>query len=172
MDSEVKIIKGGIAVDDRGMLSFINEFDFEGVKRFYMVENFEKNFIRAWHGHKNEGKYVTVVSGTAKIGYVDLREIEDWNMITDIITCEEPPDHVSDDVVSKIMDTEAKYITCSARTPSIIWIPPGFVNGAMNLEPDTRIVYFSTKGLGESEGDDYRYPWLCWGEEGWEPEYR
>ena len=54
----VELINGGIAVDDRGQLSFVNDFDFKDVKRFYMVENHEKGFIRAWHGHKKDVKYV------------------------------------------------------------------------------------------------------------------
>jgi hypothetical protein len=32
MDNEVKIIKGNIFVDDRGTLSFVNDFHFENVK--------------------------------------------------------------------------------------------------------------------------------------------
>ena len=57
-----KIIKkqGGLFSDDRGHLRFVNDFNFEGVKRFYQVENHSKNFIRAWHGHEKEGKYVYV----------------------------------------------------------------------------------------------------------------
>ena len=66
-------MKGDISVDDRGRVSYINDFDFKDVKRFYMVENHEKGFIRAWHGHKNEGKYVYVVSGTALVGVVNLK---------------------------------------------------------------------------------------------------
>ena len=68
----VELINGGVAVDDRGQLSFVNDFDFTDVKRFYMVENHEQGFIRAWHGHKKEGKYVYVPSGAILIGTVNL----------------------------------------------------------------------------------------------------
>ena len=37
---------------------FVNDFNFENVKRFYQVENHRQGFIRAWHGHKKEGKYI------------------------------------------------------------------------------------------------------------------
>ena len=53
MDS-TKIINGGIAVDDRGSVRFVNEFDFKNVKEFYHVSNHRRGFIRAWHGHKKE----------------------------------------------------------------------------------------------------------------------
>ena len=29
----VKVLEGGVAVDDRGQLSFVNDFDFKNVKR-------------------------------------------------------------------------------------------------------------------------------------------
>ena len=52
------LIEGGLAVDDRGIVSFVNDFDFAGVKRFYMVSNHKAGFVRAWHAHKHEAKYV------------------------------------------------------------------------------------------------------------------
>ena len=70
-----KLIQGGIAIDDRGSLSFVNDFDFGGIKRFYMVENHQQGFVRAWHAHKKEMKCVMVVAGSALIGAV---KIDDW----------------------------------------------------------------------------------------------
>ena len=67
-----KLMLGGIAVDDRGSVRFVNDFNFENVKRFYQVENHRQGFIRAWHGHKKEGKYVYVATGTALIGVVNM----------------------------------------------------------------------------------------------------
>ena len=51
MNKETKIYQGGISVDDRGSVRFVNEFQFQNVKRFYQVENHKSGFIRAWHGH-------------------------------------------------------------------------------------------------------------------------
>lgn len=70
---EIKLINGGLSVDDRGSVTFVNDFNFSDVKRFYIVENHRVGFIRAWHGHEKEGKYVFVVKGTALIGAVDMR---------------------------------------------------------------------------------------------------
>ena len=47
------IINGDNFVDERGVLSFVNDFDFDKIKRFYQISNHKKNYIRAWHGHKN-----------------------------------------------------------------------------------------------------------------------
>ena len=66
---------GGLAVDDRGAVGFVNGFDFAGVKRFYTVRNHRGGFVRAWHAHRREAKYVTAVSGAALVGAVC---IDDW----------------------------------------------------------------------------------------------
>ena len=50
--SEPILIKGGLSVDDRGSVSFVNDFNFSDVKRFYMIQNHVQGFVRAWHGHK------------------------------------------------------------------------------------------------------------------------
>ena len=71
-----KLINGGISVDDRGSVRFVNDFNFEGVKRFYQVENHDNNFIRAWHGHEREGKYVYVTSGSILVGVVNIETEE------------------------------------------------------------------------------------------------
>lgn len=133
------MIKGGIAVDDRGSVSFVNDFNFANVKRFYMVENHDNGFVRAWHAHKNEGKYVMVVKGSAKIGAVC---IDDW----------ETPSP----------DLPVDQFVLSEKSPSVLYIPAGYANGFRNLTEDTKIVFFSTSTLAESADDDYRYPARLW----------
>ena len=127
-----KIISGGLAVDDRGSVRFINEFDFKGVKRFYHVENHKRGFIRAWHGHVKEGKYVYVVDGSALIGVVNMKTNE-----------------------------VSKYVL-SNKSPKILWIPPGYFNGFKSLEENTKIMFFSTSSLEESLGDDIRKDFDEW----------
>jgi len=138
-----RLIEGGLAVDDRGAVSFVNDFDFAGVKRFYTVTNHRAGFVRAWHAHRHEAKYVTVLQGAAIIGVV---EIDDW----------ENPSREK-----KVH----RYILSSSK-PSVIYIPPGYANGFMSLTKDTLLVFFSTATLEESRGDDVRYDaryWDIWG---------
>ena len=133
-----KVLNGGIAVDDRGSVRFVNDFNFDGVKRFYQVENHRRGFIRAWHGHKKEGKYVYVTSGSVLLGVVNMETEE----------------------VSKFVLTD--------KSPKILWIPPGYYNGFKSLEENTKIIFFSTSTLEESLGDDIREEhnkWNIWEEE-------
>lgn len=126
------LYKGDMAVDDRGKVSFVNDFDFKDVKRFYVVENHSKGFVRAWHGHKKEGKYAFVVNGAIKLGWVDMEtEVE----------------------ASRVLSTDK---------PEIQYIPPGFYNGFKTLTDDAKIIFFSTVTLDEAKDDDYRKPADYW----------
>lgn len=68
------LIKGGIYVDDRGLLKFVNDFSLEDIKRFYVIYS-NNGIIRAWQGHKKEIKYFYPIKGEFKIYTV---KIDDW----------------------------------------------------------------------------------------------
>jgi len=139
------LIEGGLVVDERGQLTFVNDFDFKGVKRFYMVENFSTDTIRAFHGHRKESKYAFVTAGSALLVAVEI-----------------------DDFAKPSKDSKVHRFILSAKKPSILYIPPGYANGFKVLEKDTKIIFFSTLSLEESKKDDYRFPYDYWGKEIWE----
>jgi len=134
-----RMIEGGLAVDDRGQVTFVNSFDFEGVKRFYMVANHAAGFVRAWHAHRHESKYVFVPQGSALVGAV---RIDNW---------ENP---------SK--DLEVHRYVLSARKPSVLFIPAGHANGFMTLSADAQLIFFSTSTVEASQADDVRYDARRW----------
>jgi dTDP-4-dehydrorhamnose 3,5-epimerase-like enzyme len=137
--TEPKLLNGDLAVDDRGQVAFVNDFDFAGVKRFYTVTNHRQNFVRAWHAHRREAKYVTVLRGAALVGAVP---IDDW-------------DHPSKNA------PVARHVL-SVNKPSVLFIPAGYANGFMSLTDDALLVFFSTSTLEESLGDDVRYDARYW----------
>ncbi len=145
--SKPQVIPGGIAIDDRGQVSFVNDFDFVGVKRFYMVSNHARGFVRAWHAHKKEAKFVFVVSGAAIVGLVPA---DDWDRPNP--------------------EAEVKRFVLSAKKPTVLYIPAGYANGFKSLTEDTRIIFFSTSTLEESGGDDFRFDARYW--DIWEVEER
>ena len=51
-----KIIKGGKFSDHRGSISYVNDFSFADIERFYIISNSIENPIRAWQGHKLDAK--------------------------------------------------------------------------------------------------------------------
>lgn len=136
---EVGLIEGGLAMDDRGSVSFVNGFDFAGVKRFYLVRNHSSGFVRAWHAHRREAKYVFVARGSALVCAV---KIDDWE--------------------SPSKDLPVKRFVLSAEKPAVLFIPKGYGNGFMSLTGDAVLVFFSTSTVEESRNDDIRYDARHW----------
>ena len=136
---EPKIIKGGLACDDRGELRFVNEFDFNGVKRFYSVRNHHRGFVRAWHGHKHEQKFVYCTVGAALVCAV---KIDNW------------------DNPSK--NAKVFRYTLSEKQPAILIVPPGHVNGFMSLTDDCLMTFFSDANIEQSAQDDIRFDARYW----------
>lgn len=133
------LFEGGLGVDDRGSVAFINGFDFEGVRRCYLVANHAAGFVRAWHGHRREAKYVTCVQGAAVVAAV---EIDNWDAPSPALT---PVRHV-----------------LSASRPSVLFIPAGYANGFMSLTGDAKVMFFSTSTVEESRADDVRFDARLW----------
>lgn len=144
-----QLITGGIAVDDRGSLRFVNEFAFAGVKRFYQVSNFSTDTVRAWHGHKKEQKWVYVAKGSAIVAAVEF-----------------------DDDVKPSPDKVVHRFVLSDKNPGILAIPAGYANGFRPLEPETTIIFFSSSRLEDAKGDDFRFPHDYWGREVWDVIHR
>lgn len=142
---EPTIIEGGLAKDERGQLTFANSFGMRDIKRFYMVENSDLDVIRAWHGHKEEEKYVFVASGSALVAAVFL-----------------------DDLKTPNKNNKVHQQILKSSEPKIFYIPGGYANGFKALEPGTKVIFFSTSTLEESKNDDFRFPVDYFGMEVWE----
>lgn len=141
----VKKIKGVTFQDKRGSVSFANDFNFKGVKRFYLVENSSIDIIRAFHGHMKEEKYVYVTSGSILLCTVFL-----------------------DDKKNPSRDNKIERFILRADKPEIVHIPIAYANGFKSLEPHSKVIFFSTSTLEESLEDDYRFPADYWGKKVWE----
>lgn len=144
---EPELLRGGLSVDDRGEVGFVNEFDFADVRRFYTVANHQAGFVRAWHGHRREAKYVFAARGAA------------------LVCCVEP-----DDWDSPSRDLPIFRFVLSERSPAVVRVPAGFVNGFMTLTEGSKLIFFSSSTLQESLGDDIRFPARYW--DPWQVEER
>ena len=141
------VIEGGLAVDARGQVSFVNDFRFKDVVRFYMVENSPEQPVRAFHGHMKEAKYVFVPSGSALVAAVKL-----------------------DDSKTPSKGAIPERFVLSAKKPAVLYIPGGYANGFRALEANTRAIFFATASVEESKADDYRFPHDYWGSDVWNVE--
>ena len=129
-----KIIQGGNFSDHRGTISFVNDFSFKDIERFYIISNSDENPIRAWQGHKLDTKNFYCLNGSFKIHFV---KIDNW---------EKP----SKDLVIEtifVSDSESK----------IVHIPAGYANAIESLESNAKLMSFSTLPLSNVSDDDVRY---------------
>lgn len=137
----IELIKGDLSCDDRGTVSFVNGFDFDKIKRFYVIQNFSTKTVRAFHGHKQEEKYIYVAAGAALV--------------------------VAAKIDMGLLHSPEKFVLTAAQ-PRVLHVPAMHGNGFRALEPETCIFFFSTATLEESKSDDFRFNWATFGEDFWE----
>jgi dTDP-4-dehydrorhamnose 3,5-epimerase len=137
------LIKGGEHLDERGKLSFVNDFSLEKIMRFYTITHSDTNVIRAWQGHKKQPRYFYVASGSFWIACV---KIDDWL---------NPSKNLKVNLFQLNGDNQA----------SVLYIPPGFANGIKAIKEESKLISFCEDLLNENSGDNYRYNknmWLDW----------
>jgi dTDP-4-dehydrorhamnose 3,5-epimerase len=135
----VQLITGNTYTDPRGTIRFVNDFSFEGVKRFYIITHPDTSVIRAWQGHQEETKYFYVVKGSFLINWI---KIDNW------------------DKPSQNLKINKQII--SDQRSEILKVEAGHANGFKALEPDSTIIIYSDFTLKQSKADDYRFPADYW----------
>jgi dTDP-4-dehydrorhamnose 3,5-epimerase-like enzyme len=120
------IIKGQNHLDKRGLMSFVNDFDMNAVRRFYSIQPVVGK-VRAWQGHKEESKWFYAVQGSFR---VKLKSIKTQKLIGD-------------------------YVLDSFK-PEILSIPRGAYNGFEAIQEGSILLIFSDFTLQESKMDDHR----------------
>ena len=128
-----KIIKGANHVDSRGTLIYNNDFDAASVKRIYVIENKNADFIRAWQGHKIEQRWFSVVKGSFKI---ELIAIDNW------------------DSPSRKLD-RFEFVLDSGKL-DVLHVPSGYASSIQSLEEGSKLLVMADYLLGELK-DEYRY---------------
>lgn len=136
---EPKIIKGGKFSDHRGSISYVNDFSFADIERFYIISNSIENPIRAWQGHKLDAKNFYCLNGCFKIHFI---KIDNWE--------------------SPSKDLLIETVLVSESDSKIVHIPAGYANAIESLEADSKLMSFSTLPLTSVNEDDVRYPLDYW----------
>ena len=129
-----KVIRGNHYTDDRGALTFNNDFNTLGIKRVYTIENKTLDFVRGWQGHQIEQRWFSAIVGSFKI---KLIKIDHW----------EKPSR----------DLSIWEFTLSAENLDVLHIPGGFATSIQALEEKSKLLLFADYQLGEIQ-DEFRYP--------------
>jgi dTDP-4-dehydrorhamnose 3,5-epimerase len=136
---DVKRIEGGLHVDHRGVVSFVNDFDFQGVDRFYTVRAHKVDDPRGWVGHRTEDKWFTPLEGTMLIAVVAP---DDWKYPTSNIPVQ-------------------RFILSSLK-PVVLHVPAGHATASVMLTTDALLGVFSSGKIADAGKDDWRFDLGAW----------
>lgn len=123
-------------VDDRGyLIEIIRAVDehFTKFGQVYIVGNFAKGVIRAFHKHKILWDWFFISHGAAKFVLKDDR-----------------PDSPT--------YGEMNTFVISSRNPSLLVVPPGVYHGWMSLEDDTQLISIASEVYNRENPDEVRIP--------------
>ncbi len=138
-ESKLQLIEGGLHVDVRGSVAFVNDFNFKGVDRSYVICCHRPHERRGWVGHQREQKWFWAIQGIALIAAV---EPDNWDLPTNNLPVER--------------------FVLSATKPQVLYVPAGYATGSVNLSADTILMVFSSGKIEDAKMDDYRFSVDTW----------
>jgi dTDP-4-dehydrorhamnose 3,5-epimerase-like enzyme len=127
------LISGNYHSDQRGRLLYNNDFDASVVKRIYIIENSDVEYVRGWQGHQIEQRWFSVVSGKFKI---QLIGIDNW---------ENPSTNL-----------EINSFIIEDKELNILHVPKGYISSIQALETESKLLVMTDYLLGEVK-DEFRY---------------
>lgn len=71
----MKVVKGNLHRDERGIVRFVNGFNMSQVVRLYCIQP-NLGVIRAWQGHKKETKWFYVAKGSFLVKTIKMNTLE------------------------------------------------------------------------------------------------
>lgn len=131
----MNIIKGGISLDTRGQIRYVNEFDMSSIKRFYIIENSDTELIRGWRAHRIEDRWFYVISGSFEINIV---QIDNWNQPS--------------------VDLPILKYSISAEELQLIHLPAGYGTAIRALDKNSELLVFANYDLKHASSDNYTWP--------------
>lgn len=137
--SKITVIQGEIFRDERGQISSLNEFDFEGVRRTYIIHHPDADVVRGWHAHQHERKWFYCIKGEFSVALV---KIDDWK--------------------SPSSDLEAEVFHLTENDSKIVCVPAGYANSLKAKTANSVMQVFSDKRLEDALGDSWRYDKEMW----------
>ncbi len=136
---EPRLILGGRHVDGRGSVSFVNDFNFKGVERFYSIRCSRADEPRGWVGHQRDRKWFTVLQGQFLVAIVR-------------------PDNWATPSGTEVVQ---RYVLDADR-PGVLFVPARYATAQMSLTADAILTVFSSGTIAQAKEDDFRFPLSQW----------
>ncbi|MBW3523412.1 WxcM-like domain-containing protein [Chryseobacterium sp. NKUCC03_KSP] len=126
-------ITGSRYQDERGIITYNNDFDASQIKRIYTIENHSTDFIRGWQGHKIEQRWFASMKGRFEISVI-----------------------VIDDFTNPSKDLIIQKYLLTDDVLTYLHIPSGCITAIQAKEEGGKLLVLADYELGEIN-DEYRY---------------
>lgn len=126
-------LKGNRHEDERGIITYNNDFDASQIKRIYTIENHSVYFSRGWQGHKIEQRWFATMKGRFEISVIKVDDFENPSKKLTVNTYE-----LSDELLT------------------YLHIPAGYITAIQALEEESKLLVLADYALGEIQ-DEYRF---------------
>lgn len=127
------ILQGKNHEDERGIITFNNEFDATQVKRIYTIENHSTDFVRGWQGHKIEQRWFACIRGKFEICIIKI-----------------------DNFDNPSKDLEVQKYILDDKTLDYLHVPAGCITAIKALDTGSKLLVLADYDLGEIQ-DEYRF---------------
>lgn len=127
------LLEGKKHQDERGIITYNNDFDTSIIKRIYTIENLSTDFIRGWQGHKIEQRWFACMKGSFEIAVIQIDDFENPS---------------KDLMINKYQLNDEKL--------TYLHVPAGCITAIQSKEENSKLLVLSNYGLGEIS-DEFRY---------------
>ncbi|WP_435524942.1 WxcM-like domain-containing protein [Chryseobacterium indoltheticum] len=127
------LITGSRHQDERGIITYNNDFDASQIKRIYTIENRSIEFIRGWQGHKVEQRWFACMKGIFEISVI-----------------------VVDDFTNPSKDLIIQKYLLTDDVLTYLHIPSGCITAIQAKVEGSKLLVLADYGLGEIN-DEYRF---------------
>lgn len=127
------LLEGKKHQDERGIITYNNDFDASQIKRIYTIENLSNNFIRGWQGHKVEQRWFACMQGSCEISVI-----------------------VVDDFKNPSKDLTIQKYLLKNDVLTYLHIPSGCITAIQAKEEESKLLVLADFNLGEIN-DEYRF---------------
>lgn len=142
INSSPSLIPGSAIYDERGSITFCNDFDMAQVRRMYLIAPASTKVIRAWQGHRKEEKWFYCLSGAFEIKLIEV-----------------------DNFDNPTSTSPVQSFLLNQNQPQVLHIPGGFASGIKAVSEDSKLMVYSNFTVDESMQDNFRYTidtWNVW----------
>ncbi|WP_312089662.1 WxcM-like domain-containing protein [Chryseobacterium sp.] len=127
------LLQGKAHQDDRGIITFNNEFDASEIKRIYTIENHSPDFIRGWQGHKIEQRWFACMKGSFEVSVIEV-----------------------DDFTNPSKDLTIQKYLLTDEVLTYLYVPSGCITAIQAKQDGSKLLVLADYGLGEIN-DEYRF---------------